>query len=90
MGAPTAPHGGSNPHGGPHNCGGPHAGLWGLTALITPDEPWGRQGLKKDTESVLRAKKVETSPKIPVHLMVRHCAITVERYIAKTAPTAAA
>ena len=26
--------------------------LWGSTALIAPDEPWGRLGLKKDTESV--------------------------------------
>jgi len=60
--APTAPHGGSNPHvGAPMGgYGGPHGELWGSTALIAPDDPWGRLGLKKDTESVpVRAKKVD-------------------------------
>ena len=32
--------------------GTPDGGLWGSTALIAPDEPWGRLGLNKDTESV--------------------------------------
>ena len=40
-------------------CGGPHGGLWGSTALIAPDEPWFRLGLKKDTKGCLRAKKVD-------------------------------
>ena len=52
------------PHGGPHSppwgppwgatvIWGPPRGAVGVTtALIAPDEPWGRLGLKKDTVSV--------------------------------------
>ena len=62
---------GAGPHGG--LWGPPWGAVWGSTAPIAPDGPWGRLGLKKDTESVPVCElRKWTSPKIPVYLMVRH------------------